>query len=51
MTAMLRRLVEHESPSDDKNACDRMADMIGEEFETIGGRSNLYLDKHAGNHV
>jgi glutamate carboxypeptidase len=51
MTAMLRRLVEHESPSDDKNACDRMADMIGEEFEAIGGRSNLYLDKHAGNHV
>lgn len=51
MTAMLRRLVEHESPSDDKSACDRMAEMIGKEFEVIGGRSNLYLDKRAGNHV
>lgn len=51
MTAMLRRLVEHESPSDDKSSCDLMADMLGEQFEAIGGRSNLYLDKHAGNHV
>jgi glutamate carboxypeptidase len=51
MKAMLRRLVEHESPSDDKAACDRMAEAIAKEFEAIGGRSNLYLNKHAGNHV
>lgn len=51
MAAMLRRLVEHESPSDDKSSCDLMADLLGKEFEAIGGRSHLYLDKHAGNHV
>ncbi len=51
MTAMLRRIVEHESPSDNKEACDRMSEALAKEFEAIGGRSNLYLDKHVGNHL
>ena len=28
MVKMLRTLVEHESPSDDKGACDRLADHL-----------------------
>ena len=48
---MLRRWVEHESPSDDKAGCDRMAEALAKEFTAIGGRSNLYLDKKAGNHL
>src|ERR1039458_5880567 len=51
MSAMLRRWVEHESPSDDKAGCDRMAEALAKEFTAIGGRSNLYLDKKAGNHL
>jgi glutamate carboxypeptidase len=51
MTKMLRRLVEHESPSDDKAACDRMAELLAKEFTYIGGRTKLYLDKHTGNHL
>lgn len=48
---MLRRWVEHESPSDDKLACDAMAEILERDFGGLGGRCNFYLDKHAGNHL
>ena len=51
MTAMLRRLVEHESPSDDKAACDRMSELIAKDFAAIGGNTRLHLLKSAGNHL
>ena len=51
MAAMLRRWVEQESPSNDKAACDRMAECIAQEFTSLGARTHLHLDKHAGNHL
>lgn len=51
MTALLRRWVEQESPSNDKAACDRMAECIAKDFETLGARTKLHLDKRAGNHL
>ena len=51
MAALLRRWVEHESPSNDKHCCDRMAECIAKDFSEIGARTHLHLDKHAGNHL
>lgn len=51
MTALLRRLVEHESPSDDKAACDRLAETIAKEFTVIGGHCNMHLGKKTGHHL
>ena len=51
MCAMLRRLVEQESPSDDKRSCDAMAETLAEEFTAIGAKTKFHLDKHAGNHL
>ncbi len=51
MTAMLRRLVEHESPSDDKAACDAMAEILAKDFASLGGRITIHRDKQAGNHL
>lgn len=51
MCAMLRRLVEQESPSDDKISCDRMAGVLANEFAAIGGRLRIHFDKKAGNHL
>ncbi len=48
---MLRRLVEHESPSDDKPACDAMAEIIARDFQEIGGRTKIHRDKSTGNHL
>lgn len=48
---MLRDLVEHESPSDDKSSCDRLAEVLARQFSIIGGRSKIHAAKHAGNHL
>ncbi|ABF39242.1 peptidase M20 [Candidatus Koribacter versatilis Ellin345] len=51
MQSMLRRIVEHESPSDDKPSCDAMAEMLAQDFGAIGGRTKLHRDKITGNHL
>jgi len=51
MGTMLRRLVEHESPSDDKAACDRMVEKLARDFAAIGGNTRLHMNKKAGNHL
>lgn len=51
MATMLRRIVEHESPSDDKSACDAMAEILAKDFTSLGGRVTMHRDKCAGNHL
>jgi glutamate carboxypeptidase len=51
MLALLQRMVEIESPSDDKAALDRMGEFIAREFERIGGRITFYPEKQAGNNL
>jgi glutamate carboxypeptidase len=45
----LRRLVERESPSDDKAAVDAAATLTAGFAETCGGRVKLHKQKHFGN--
>jgi len=49
--SMLRRMVEIESPSDDKTAVDRMGSFLAEEFERLGGQVTFYPQEVAGNHL
>jgi glutamate carboxypeptidase len=49
ITTELRRLVEVESPSDDKAAIDAAAALVAGFSETCGGRVKLHKQKHFGN--
>jgi len=51
MLALLRKMVEIESPSDDKAAVDRMGAFLAEEFERLGGQVTFYPQEAAGNHL
>lgn len=51
MLSLLERMVEIESPSDDKAALDRMGEFLGHEFERIGGKVSFDQQKEAGNHL
>ena len=51
MLALLQRMVEIESPSDDKSALDRMGEFLGREFDRIGGKVTFDQQKEAGNHL
>ena len=51
MLSLLRKMVELESPSDDKAAVDRMGAFLGEAFERLGGKITFYPEKEAGNHL
>lgn len=51
MTSLLRRLVEHESPSFDKPSCDALAEILAREFSLIGGDTRFYPAKETGNHL
>src|SRR5438270_7755398 len=51
MLALLRKMVEIESPSDDKAAVDRMGAFLAEAFERLGGRVTFYREEAAGNHL
>jgi glutamate carboxypeptidase len=51
MLTLLQRMVEIESPSDDKAALDRMGAFLAREFEQIGGKVTFYPQKEAGNHL
>ncbi|HET9840225.1 MAG TPA: M20 family metallopeptidase [Candidatus Angelobacter sp.] len=51
MLALLQRMVEIESPSDDKAALDRMGEFLAHEFERIGGKVTMYPEKEAGDNL
>ena len=51
MLALLRKMVEMESPSDDKAAVDRMGAFLAEAFERLGGQVTFYPQEAAGNHL
>jgi glutamate carboxypeptidase len=51
MLSLLRKMVEIESPSDDKAAVDRMGSFLAEAFERLGGQVTFYPQEAAGNHL
>lgn len=51
MMSLLQRMVEIESPSDNKAAVDLMGELLGREFERIGGKITFYPQADAGNHL
>jgi glutamate carboxypeptidase len=51
MLSLLRRMVEIESPSDDKAAIDRMGAFLAQVFERVGGKVTFYPQQQAGNHL
>lgn len=51
MMSLLRKMVEIESPSDDKAAVDGMGNFLAEAFERLGGQVSFYPQKAAGNHL
>jgi glutamate carboxypeptidase len=51
MLSLLQRMVEIESPSDNKAALDRMGEFLAGEFEQLGGKVTFYPQKEAGNHL
>lgn len=51
MLSLLQKMVEIESPSDDKAAVDRMGSFLAEAFETLGGQVTFYPQEVAGNHL
>jgi glutamate carboxypeptidase len=51
MMALLQRIVEIESPSDNKAAVDSMGAFLAQEFERLGGKITFYPQKEAGNHL
>jgi glutamate carboxypeptidase len=51
MLTLLQRMVEIESPSDDKAALDNMGGLLAQVFEQSGGKATFYPEKEAGNHL
>jgi glutamate carboxypeptidase len=51
MLSLLRKMVEIESPSDDKAAVDRMGEFLAEAFERLGGQVTFYPQETAGDHL
>jgi len=51
MIDIIRRLVEIESPSDNKQAVDRCSAFAAEEFAALGGRAQFHRVADFGNHL
>ena len=51
MLDLLRRMVELESPSDNKAALDRLGKFLGGEFFRLGSQVTFSPQTHAGNHL
>jgi glutamate carboxypeptidase len=49
--SLLQRMVEIESPSDNKAALDRMGEFLAREFERLGGKVTFDPQKESGNHL
>jgi len=48
---LLRRMVELESPSDNKASVDRLGAFLAEQFESAGGRVQFHPAERYGNHL
>src|ERR1700744_5210449 len=51
MMSLLQRMVEMESPTDNKAAVDAVGAFMAQEFERIGGKVTFFSEKEAGNHL
>jgi glutamate carboxypeptidase len=51
MVDTIRRLVEIESPSDNKHAVDRCSAFVAEQFAALGGRAEFHRVADFGNHL
>jgi glutamate carboxypeptidase len=51
MMTLLQRMVEMESPSDNKAAVDQMGAFLAHEFERLGGKITFFPQQEAGNHL
>lgn len=51
MLAMLGRLVKAESPSTEKTAVDRLAQLLAREWQRNGARVRILAQRRAGNHL
>src|ERR1700753_2109415 len=51
MMTLLQRMVEIESPSDNKVAVDRVGAFLAQEFERLVSKVTFYPQKEAGNHL
>jgi glutamate carboxypeptidase len=51
IVSTIRELVEIESPSDDKAAVDRIADVVAEKFSRLGGKVRVHRTENFGNHL
>jgi glutamate carboxypeptidase len=51
MVALLTKLVEMESPTDDKPSLDRLAAFLAEEARGLGAQAEVLMQPEAGNHV
>jgi glutamate carboxypeptidase len=51
LTETIRHLVEVESPSDNKQAVDRLGELLAGRFEALGGHSKFHRTESFGNHL
>lgn len=51
MLQLLQRMVEIESPSDNKAAVDKMAEFLAQEFQRQGAKIKVHSAKGCGNHL
>jgi glutamate carboxypeptidase len=51
MLALLKRLVETESPSHDKSAVDRVGMLVAEECRRLGAQVEIHSQTEIGNHI
>jgi glutamate carboxypeptidase len=51
MLALLKRLVETESPSHDKSAVDRVGMLVAEECRHLGAQVEIHSQTETGNHI
>ncbi|HLI64533.1 MAG TPA: M20 family metallopeptidase [Terriglobales bacterium] len=51
MVASLREMVERESPTHDKRACDQLCLHLASEFRCLGGEIKLHRQREAGHHL
>ncbi len=51
MVEMIQRLVEMESPSDDKPSVDRLVNFLAKEYRSIGAKAKIHPVQNFGNHL
>ena len=51
IVSTIRELVEIESPSDNKAAVDRIAEVVASKFSQLGGEMRIHPAKDFGNHL